>query len=664
MRNLLAVLPLSAPVTALATPFTALALVFASPALAQAPRTAPVAVAITPSIPDAQDVAFPGTIALDIDATDITRGIYRVKQVVPVPQGATTLILQLPEWLPGNHGPRGSINQIADIRFKVNGKDVAWTRDPVEVFAFHVTLPAGAKAVEASFVHTSPLQTSEGRITMTQEMLNLQWEKMSLYPAGHYVRRIMVKPTVTFPQGWTVYTALDGLRQQGNKVTWDVVDYETLVDSPIFAGKYARSWDLGHDVKLDTVADEPGQLELKPENLEYFRKMVDEALAAFGARHFDHYNFLLAMTDRMGGIGLEHQRSSENQYDPNTLIDWEKMAHDRNVIPHEFAHSWNGKYRRPAKLWTPDYRQPMQDNLLWMYEGQTQFWGWILAARSGLQPKDVVLGALAGNAGNYADLPGRAWRSVEDTTHDPITNARRPVPFQTISRGEDYYSEGMLVWIEADQIIRAGTGGQKSIDDFARAFFGMNDGDWGQLTYEFEDIVTTLNGVYPYDWAKFLNEKMRTPGQPAPLRGLEMGGYKLVWKDEPNPYDKLRFAQSGAVSLGYSLGLGLDKAGKVTSVMWDSPAFNAGVVNGAQVMAVNGEEFTADRIKRAVTAAKDGDPVQLLIKRGTVYSTVTIPYKGGLRYPWLERQGDAETGLDQLLAPKTGPIPAGAPKAS
>ena len=653
MRNLLAAAPLSA-----------IALVLATPALAQMPKTAPVAVAITPSIPDAQDIAFPGTITLDIDATDLTRGLYRVKQVVPVPQGATTLILQLPEWLPGNHGPRGTINQIADIRFKVDGKDVPWTRDPVEVFAFHVTLPAGAKAVEATFVHTSPLQTSEGRITMTQEMLNLQWEKMSLYPAGHYVRRIMVRPTVTFPQGWTVYTALDGMRQQANKVTWATVDYETLVDSPIFAGKYARSWDLGHDVKLDTVADEPGQLELKPENVEFFRKMVDEALAAFGARHFDHYNFLLAMTDRMGGIGLEHQRSSENQYDPDTLTDWEKMAHDRNVIPHEFVHSWNGKYRRPARLWTPDYRQPMQDNLLWMYEGQTQFWGWILAARSGLQPKDVVLGALAGSAGNYATLPGRAWRSVEDTTHDPITNARRPIPYQTISRGEDYYSEGMLIWIEADQIIRAGTGGQKSIDDFSRAFFGVNDGDWGQLTYEFEDIVAALNGVYPYDWARFLNDKMRTPGQPAPLRGLEMGGYKLVWKDEPNPYDKLRFAQSGAVSLGYSLGLGLDKAGKVTSVMWDSPAFNAGVVNGAQVVAVNGEEFTADRIKRAVTAAKDGDPVQLLVKRGTVYSTVTIPYKGGLRYPWLERQGDAETGLDRLLAPKTGPIPAGAPKAS
>ncbi|MEO0061458.1 MAG: hypothetical protein RLZZ08_18 [Pseudomonadota bacterium] len=645
-----------------ATPLSALALVLAAPASAQITNTAPMAVPVSHSIPDAQDVAFPGIITLDIDATDVTRGIYRVKQDVPVPQGASELILQLPEWLPGNHGPRGTINLIADIHFKVGGKDVAWARDPVEVNAFHITLPAGAKAVEASFVHTSPLQSSEGRITMTQEMLNLQWEKVSLYPAGHYVRQIMVRPTVTVPQGWTVFTALDGLRQQGNKVTWADVNYETLVDSPIFAGKYARSWDLGHNVKLDAVADEPGQLELKPENLAYFRKMVDEAVAAFGARHFDHYDFLLAMTDRMGGIGLEHQRSSENQYDPDTLTDWDKMAHDRNVIPHEFSHSWDGKYRRPAKLWTPDYRQPMQNNLLWVYEGQTQYWGWVLAARSGLQAKDIVLGSLAGSAATYADLPGREWRSVEDTTHDPIANARRPVPFQSISRGEDYYSEGMLVWIEADQIIRAGTKGSKSLDDFAKAFFGVRDGDWGQLTYEFEDVVSTLNGIYPYDWAKFLTDKIRTPGQPAPLGGLQKGGYQLVWKDEPNPYDKQRLAQSGGVSLNWSLGMGLDKGGKVTSVKWDGPAFNAGIVGGAQVVAVNGEEFSAERIKRAVTAAKEGDPVQLLVKRGTVYSTVTIPYKGGLRFPWLERTGKAESGLDRLLAPTTGPIPAGAPK--
>jgi predicted metalloprotease with PDZ domain len=426
------------------------ALLLAGAASAQGEvRTAPQAAPLPPAIPPAQDVPYPGTITLDIDATDLERGVYRVRQTVPVEPGARELVLLLPEWIPGKHAPRGPINLLADLRFEVDGRPAEWTRDPVEVYAFRVPLPAGAREVSASFVHTSPLQTSEGRITMTREMLNLQFDMMSLYPAGHYVRRIRVTPAVTFPEGWTAFTALDGQRDaggRGNRVIWATTDYETLVDSPIFAGQHAREWDLGNNVALDVVADETRLLELKPEHLAAFRKLVDEALATFGPGHYDHYEFLLALTDRLGGIGLEHQRSSENDYKPEAFLKWEELAWDRNVIPHELVHSWNGKYRRPEGMWTPDYREPMRDNLLWVYEGQTQFWGWILAARSGLQPKDVVLGALANNAGYYSMQAGRGWRSVEDTTFDPITNARRPLPYSSLSRSEDYYSEGMMVW--------------------------------------------------------------------------------------------------------------------------------------------------------------------------------------------------------------------------
>ena len=407
-------------------------------------------------------------------------------------------------------------------------------------------------------------------------------------------------------------------------------------------------------MQLSAVADEAKYLEIAPENLETYRKLVDEALATFGARHFDHYEFLLALTDRMGGIGLEHHRSSENQYDPEDFIEWDKQAHDRNVIAHELVHSWNGKYRRPAKLWTPDYRQPMQDNLLWLYEGQTQFWGWILAARSGIQPKDIVLGALANSAGYYSEQPGRAWRSVEDTTHDPIIAARRPLPYSSLSRSEDYYSEGMLVWLEADQIIREGTRGRRGLDDFAKAFFGMNDGDWGQLTYEFEDIVATLNEVHPYDWESFLNARFRQPAQPAPVAGIEKAGYRLVWKEEPNPYEKGRMASSSYLNLQNSLGINLNKEGEVTSTMWDGPAFDAGIVDGAQIVAVNGESYSEDRIKAAITAAKDGEtPIELLVKRGDRYLTMPIAYHGGLRYPWLEPAGEGEQALDRLLRART-----------
>ena len=622
------------------------------------PRSTPASAPIVRSVPDAVDTPYPGgTIALDIDATDIKRAVYRVTQTIPLAPGTRRLTLLFPQWLPGTHGPRGPLNQLADLRFEAGGKPLAWQRDPLEVNAFHIALPEGAATVTARFVHTSPLQTSEGRITMTQEMLNLQWEKMSLYPAGHYVRRIRVKPSVAFPAGWTVATALDGQRgadtgSGGARTVWAESDYETLVDSPVFAGRYFRKWDLGSKVSLNVIADSPELLEAKPANMAAYRNLVSEAQVLFASRHFVRYEFLLALTDRMGDVGLEHHRSSENGQMPRALIDWDAYDWDRNVIAHEYVHSWDGKFRRPARLWTPDYRQPMQDDLLWVYEGQTQFWGWILAARSGIQTRQTILDSFASVAGTYSEQPGRGWRSVEDTTFDPVFGARLPKPAASLHRGEDYYSEGALIWLEADQIIRAGTGGKRGLDDFAKAFFGVRDGDWGQLTYEFEDVVAALNGVYRHDWAQFLTQRIKTPGQPAPVGGIERGGYKLVWKDVPNATDKARMGDVKALWLTHSIGLAIDKDAKVTASQWGSPAFDAGVVNGAKIVAVNGEAYDQDRLKRAITAGKGGAPIELLIQRGEKFLTVPIKYTGGLRWPWLEKAGSGEAGLDRLLAPR------------
>lgn len=622
-------------------------------------NSAPQATALPAPIPVAQDVAYPGTIALAIDATDTQRGVYRVVETIPVAPGARELTLLEPLWVPGGHAPRNSLAMFAQIRFEADGKPIAWQRDPVTVNAFHLALPEGTRSVTARFVHTSPLQTVEGRISMTQEMLNLQWEKMSLYPAGHYARQIAVEPQVTVPAGWSVFTALDGMSRAGDTLRWARVDYATLVDSPIFAGVHAKSWDLGQNVKIDVVADDPRDLEIKPEHLETYRKLVTEATALFGARHFDHYDLLLALTDRMGGIGLEHHRSSENQMEPSTWTDWDAMAWDRNVIPHELVHSWNGKFRRPADLWTPEYQYPMRDELLWVYEGQTQFWGLVLAARSGVQPKDIVLGALAGSAGRYSEgVPGRSWRSVEDTTHDPIIDGREPLPHASLTRGEDYYNEGALVWLEADQIIRQGTRGARGLDDFARAFFGMRDGDWGELTYDFDEVARTLNGVYAYDWATFLRERLYQPGRPAPLAGIEKAGYHLVWKDKPNPYDAGVAKERKNIDLSYSLGVTVNADGDVTAGVWDGPAFDAGVVKGTKIIAVNSiaysPEVIQDAIKDARTGGPDaGKPITLLIKRGERYLTAPVTWAGGLRWPWLERTGTAKSApLDRLLAPK------------
>jgi predicted metalloprotease with PDZ domain len=633
---------------------SALALALTAPALS-ANLSAPQAAALPRPLPDAADTPYPGgTMRLDIDASDIVRGAYRVTQTIPVAPGTRKLTLLLPQWLPGNHAPRGPLAELVDLQFFAGNQKLTWKRDPVEVHAFHVELPEGAKEVVARFVHTSPLQASEGRITMTQEMLNLQWEKMSLYPAGHYVRRIRVVPSVTLPEGWTAAAALDGLKQQGNYLSWAETSYEILVDSPIFAGKHFRKWDLSQNVTLNVIADKPELLEAKPEYIELHKNLVTEARIAFGANHFDRYEFLLALTDRMGGIGLEHHRSSENQLEPEAFTEWDKYEFDRNLLPHEYAHSWSGKYRRPARLWTPDYRQPMQDDLLWTYEGQDQFWGTVLAARSGLQGKEIVLGMLAAWAGGFAEQPGRRWRSVEDTGHDPVFAARKAKPYPSLARSEDYYTEGALVWLEIDQIIRERTAGKASIDDFALAFFGMNPGDYGQLPFEADEIVTKLNRIAPYDWAGFIQTRINTPGQPAPIGGIVKGGYRLVWKEEPNPFTKAAMAEAKLLGLTHSLGLTIDKDGKVTAVQWDGPAFNAGIVPGAKILAVNGTGYEPEGLQKAITAAKGGAGIELLVQRGTRFQSVRIDYRGGLRWPWLERAapGTAPTGLDLLLAPR------------
>ena len=619
-----------------------------------ADNSAPVAVPLSHLVPDAADVPYPGgVIGLNIDATDVTRGVYRVTETIPVAAGTRALTLLFPQWLPGNHGPRGSVAELAAITFEANGQKLVWKRDPIEVNAFHVSLPEGTREVTARFVHTSPLQATEGRITMTPDILNLQWEKMSLYPAGHYVRQIRVRPVVKLPQSWTAATALDGVAQNGASWTWAETNFEVLVDSPIFAGANFRKWDLGQRVTLNVVSDKPGQLAAKPEQIGLYRNLVSEARLAFGANHFDHYEFLLAVSDKIGSVGLEHHRSSENQLEPDSFTAWDKNEFDRGLLPHEFGHSWSGKFRRPARLWTPDYRQPMQGDLLWAYEGQDQFWGLVLAARSGLQSKDMVLGQLANYAGNYSVQPGRQWRSVEDTGSDPVFAGRKPKPYASLTRGEDYYTEGALIWLEADQLIRSRTAGKKSIDDFAKLFFGMRDGDWGELTFELVDVAATLNAVTPYDWRNFLETRINQPGQPAPLAGIVAGGYRLVWKDEPNPYDKARMADAKNVSLTYSVGLTIDKDAKVTATQWDSPAFNAGAVPGAKIIAVNGTTYDIDGIKAAITAAKAGAPLVLLVQRGDRFENLSIDYRGGLRWPWLERAaaGKALTGLDRLLTP-------------
>lgn len=604
------------------------------------------------TIPLPADKPYPGTMQLRVDATDVARGIFHVRQTIPVAR-AGKLTLLYPEWLPGKHAPRGAISELAGFRPTAGGKPLAWTRQPTDVYAFDIDVPQGVKSIDVAFDFLSPTRTSEGRVVVTPAMMNLQWEQVSLYPAGYFTRNIPVQLEVALPEGWMGASALDGLKVSGNRYSFAPTSYEVLVDSPMFAGKYFRKWDLGNKVTLNVVADEAKYLEATPDQIARHAALVSEAVALFGVRHFDRYEFLLALSDELGGIGLEHHRSSENSRNPDYFTRWDENGSERGLLPHELTHSWNGKYRRPNKLWTPDFRTPMQDNLLWVYEGQTSFWDLVLAGRSGMQSKEMVLAEWATNAGYYSVQPGRAWRSVEDTTLDPIVAARKPKPFASWSRGEDYYNEGSLMWLEADMLIRQATNNGKSLDDFARAFFGGREGDWGQDTYDFDDVVAALNAVQPHDWAGFLRARMQESGRPAPLGGIERAGYRLVWRDAPNVYDRDRMAQAKNADLTHSLGMTIDKDGVAGGILWDGPAFRADIVNGTKIVAVDGLSYSRERIEAAVRAATDGKtPVRLLVERGGRYRNIEIDYRGGLRWPHLEKTGSGPDWFDRLLAPR------------
>ena len=620
-----------------------------SPLAALAANSEPAPVPIVETIPAPRDVDYPGTITLSVDASDNVRGIFRVTEKIPVSAGPVTLLY--PKWLPGTHSDEGPISKLAGLKLAADGRTIAWRRDSVDMSAFHAVVPPGVTSLEAQFQYLTPTDGAQGRIESTPDMLNLEWNTVALYPAGFFVRRIQVQASVKLPAGWKAATALEPTGPAGSTIHYQTLSLDTLVDSPLFAGANFRVETLAPNVRLNIVADQPEHLAATEEQIQSFRNLVTQARALFGAQHYDHYDFLLALSDRLGGIGLEHHRSSENGVPATYFTEWKDNMNRRGLLPHEYTHSWNGKFRRPADLWTPDYRTPMRDSLLWVYEGQTQFWGYILAARSGLLSKEDSLAALAQLAARQDTTAGRLWRPLEDTTDDPIISQRRPQAWRSWQRSEDYYNEGLLLWLDADSLIRELSHGARSLDDFARAFFGIKDGDWGELTYTFDNVVNTLNQIQPYDWSTFLRTRLDVPTAHPPLEGFTRGGYQIAYTNTPSEWFKTYEKARKVTDLSYSGGFVLGKDGDVVEVLWDSPAFDAGLVVGSKLVAVNDRALDPDALKAAIKAKQS--PLRFLVKSGDVYRTTEFIYNSGLRYPFLKRTGAGPSSLDALLEPRT-----------
>lgn len=599
------------------------------------------------------------SIRLHVDLTDAPRNIYHARLQIPVHAGDAALVF--PKWIPGNHRPSGPIAGVTGIHMEAAGHALEWQRDPIDMYQFHVTVPAGADSIEVS-LDAITLQDSAGGggPAASANVLDLNWNAVVLYPKGSRSDDVQVAASMTLPAGWKFGTALPVARENGNEVEFAPASLTTLVDSPVVAGAHYRKVELSKagespEHVMDLVAEAETDLTMSQKDLAAYRKLVAETGALFGARHYRNYHFLLTLSDQVGGHGLEHHESNDSVAAERTLLDPDLHMLYASLVPHEFAHSWNGKYRRPAGLATPNYQEPMVGDLLWVYEGLTDYLGDLLAERSGLLTDEEYRESLAATAAMLDHRTGRTWRPLEDTARSvQILRMLTAPEWQNWRRGLDYYPEGEMIWLEVDSIIRQQTHGERSLNDFCRRFHGGENGPPKVVPYTFQDVVRTLNEVAPYDWARLLSERVNATSSHAPLGGIERGGWKLVYTDKPNAFTQAAEKLAKFADLSYSLGFTVAKDGKLDDVIVGSPAYQAGMGPDMILVAVNGRKWTPEVLHAAVKSAKGtNQSLELLVENGQFFKTYSVAYHEGEKNPHLERVSGQDDILGEMLKPLT-----------
>jgi predicted metalloprotease with PDZ domain len=600
-------------------------------------------------------------IRVAVDLTDAPRNIFHSTVTLPATPGEVTYVY--PKWIPGNHRPSGPIANLTGLHFRAAGQELAWHRDPIEMYSFHVTVPPGVKEVEAKFDLLSLDSAGGGGNAAAGNLLDLNWNQVVLYPDKTASDAVEVAPSIRLPKGWKFGTSLTTANSSADEVTFQNVSLTTLVDSPVIAGEHYRQIELvpAGEIPLhviDMVGDSPADLEMTPQDTTAYRKLVMEADALFGAHHYLEYHFLCTLSDAVGHHGVEHHQSSDNSTSARTLIDPEKHFLDAGLLPHEFVHSWNGKYRRPADLATRNYQDPMIGDLLWVYEGMTEYWGNVLTARSGLWTDEQYREALAATAAALDNTPGRTWRPLEDTGVSVQMLRMMGPQWESWRRGLDYYPEGELIWLEVDSIIRKQTGGRRSLDDFSRHFHGGESGPPKVVPYTFDDLVRELNAVAPYDWAKLLKERTKATSEHAPLGGITGGGWKLVYTEKPNAFLAAIAEEAKITDARYSLGFALNHDGNFIDVVPGSPAHKAGIGPGMKLVAVNGRKWSSAILRDAIKSAHEShQPMEVIVEIGDLFKAFSIQYEGGLKSPHLERAEGQPDVLSQIIKAKTGEDP-------
>ncbi len=601
-------------------------------------------------------------IQIAADLSDGSRKLYHAEIDLPVKPGPLTLTT--PKWIPGNHRPTGPVDDITGVVFTADGKPLPWRRDDVDLYQFHVTIPKGVSTLHA---HLDCIVTAR----VTAKMAVLEWEKLLLYPANTPVKDISIQPSVTVPKGWGIGTALtpidsyDPQHPVGGTTKYAATTVEQLEDSPVITGEFFHEFPLAPEIKpahfIDVVSDDAKDSQLRPTLLAEISNLVREADSLYASHHYNQYHFLLTLSDVAGGEGLEHGQSSDNGIGEKGFSDVKHQLAESDLLAHEFTHSWNGKYRRPFNLYQTDFEKAQQGSLLWVYEGGTQFLGNVLAARSGLKSQAQYRDLLALSAADLDNKTGREWRPTEDTAIAASILRGGDPTWSNWKRGQDYYQEGELFWLDADTLIRKNTHNARSLNDFWKIFLGKG-GNTGPLilTYNREELVADLNQVMPYDWATFMHDRIDTINPRADLAGIEQGGYKLVYTDKPSASEKTMADNGGRRNRGlnvwYSLGLRISSEGVISDVRWNGPADKARLAPGMKLLGVNGTIYSNDALKEAVIKAKGAsDPIHLVTQSDTFLGTADIAYHDGPRYPHLERVNGTPAYLDDVTKPLTTP---------
>ncbi len=634
-------------------------------------------IASAASAASANTASAPRPLELAVDATDAPRGIFHSRLVIPAAPGPLTLAY--PKWIQGEHAPTGPIMQVAGFTVKAGGQILPWRRDPLDLFLVRVEVPAGVREVEVTLDYLSPGETfglaGYGEsANATPHLLIVDWHDLLVYRLGPSAMDTPVRATLRLPAGWQFDTALTVEGGNGGSgtpgipgtmgkdaITFAPTSLYTLIDAPVLAGDLFKSIDLGPQeapVRLSIAADRASALAISAARLAAIGRVPAEALALFGARHYRAYHWLLALSDALDDNGLEHHESSDDRGKASFFTDDALLLRWGVLLPHEYVHSWNGKYRRPAGLAVRDSNQPLQTELLWVYEGLTRYLGdFVLTTRSGIrtpeESRDYVAFVAASQDRNR---PGRRWRPLADTAVAVEMLSGAPDSWTAYRRSVDYYDESMLIWLEADTILREKSGGTKSLDDFCHAFYGppvIPGTAPAVVPYTADDVYAALGKIVPYDWRGFFAERVYAVTPHAPLGGIEAAGWKLVYTDRPNDYQKQRAKVSKFHDESLSLGIWVKDDGTLNDVVIGSPAWEAGMGPGMKLVAIDGRTWTSEVLTEEIQAAKTATgPIEIAATSGETLKTFRVKYHDGEKYPHLERVEGRADRLAEILAPK------------